>query len=97
MCVMTQMRIILLMHPLSSLLGKPIGASNILVMCINFNILNRCSEIREFIKRSSRSKRPSSTEIEKRVNKEFVDWFQKRVSGQPVVMFLFAMFTFKYD
>ncbi|WMV29106.1 hypothetical protein MTR67_022491 [Solanum verrucosum] len=36
-------------------------------------------EFREYIKRSSRGRRPSPTEIERRVNKQFVDWFQKRV------------------
>ncbi|KAH0642243.1 hypothetical protein KY290_033841 [Solanum tuberosum] len=34
--------------------------------------------VEEYIKRSSRGRRPSPTEIERRVNKEFVDWFQKR-------------------
>ncbi|KAF1872310.1 hypothetical protein Lal_00003778 [Lupinus albus] len=33
------------------------------------------SEFRNFIKRSSRGRRTSGTNIEKRVNKEFVDWF----------------------
>ncbi|KAK6775903.1 hypothetical protein RDI58_026904 [Solanum bulbocastanum] len=42
------------------------------------------SIFREYIKRSSRGKRPSPTEIEMRVNKEFVDWFQKSVSKQSL-------------
>ncbi|KAF1864926.1 hypothetical protein Lal_00031892, partial [Lupinus albus] len=39
-------------------------------------------EFRDFIKRSSRGKRPSGTDIDKRVNREFVDWFRRRVSDQ---------------
>ncbi|KAI5420539.1 hypothetical protein KIW84_044367, partial [Lathyrus oleraceus] len=36
-------------------------------------------EFRQFIKRSSRSRRLSATEIEKRLVKEFADWFKKRI------------------
>ncbi|KAK2442711.1 fatty-acid-binding protein [Trifolium repens] len=35
--------------------------------------------LRDFIRRSSRSRRPSTTEIEKRVSKEFVGWFQRLI------------------
>ncbi|KAH0671270.1 hypothetical protein KY285_023830 [Solanum tuberosum] len=42
-------------------------------------------EFREYIKKSSRGRRPSPTEIERRVNKEFVDWFQKRIMNQDTI------------
>ncbi|KAH0655492.1 hypothetical protein KY285_030374 [Solanum tuberosum] len=42
-------------------------------------------EFREYIKRSSRGRRPSPTKIERRVNKEFVDWFQKRIMNQDTI------------
>ncbi|XP_049364440.1 uncharacterized protein LOC125829236 isoform X1 [Solanum verrucosum] len=42
-------------------------------------------EFREYIKRSSRGRRPSPTEIERRVNKQFVDWFQKRIMNQDTI------------
>ncbi|XP_070012289.1 uncharacterized protein [Nicotiana sylvestris] len=37
------------------------------------------SEFRDCIRRSSRGWRPSATEVERRVNKEFPDWFPKRI------------------
>jgi hypothetical protein len=49
-------------------------------MCIDCFIINSCSEFRQFLKRSLRSRRPSAAEIEKRVSREFVGWFEKRVS-----------------
>ncbi|XP_015166236.1 uncharacterized protein [Solanum tuberosum] len=42
-------------------------------------------EFREYIMRSSRERRPSPTEIERRVNKEFVDWFQKQIMNQDTI------------
>ncbi|XP_016490283.2 uncharacterized protein LOC107810065 [Nicotiana tabacum] len=41
-------------------------------------------ELRQYIRRSSR-RRPSPTEIERRVNKEFVDWFQKRIMNPDTI------------
>ncbi|OIT29924.1 hypothetical protein A4A49_66134, partial [Nicotiana attenuata] len=41
-------------------------------------------EFRQYIRRSSR-RRPSPTEIERRVNKEFVDWFQKRIMNPDTI------------
>ncbi|XP_070020461.1 uncharacterized protein [Nicotiana sylvestris] len=41
-------------------------------------------EFRQYIRRSSR-KRPSPTEIERKVNKEFVDWFQKRIMNPDTI------------
>ncbi|XP_019264921.1 PREDICTED: uncharacterized protein LOC109242523 isoform X2 [Nicotiana attenuata] len=41
-------------------------------------------EFRQYIRRSSR-RRPSPTEIERRVNKEFVDWFQKRIMNPETI------------
>ncbi|XP_049388226.1 uncharacterized protein LOC125852546 [Solanum stenotomum] len=41
--------------------------------------------VEEYIKRSLRGRRPSPTEIERRVNKEFVDWFQKWIMNQDTI------------
>ncbi|WVY89454.1 hypothetical protein V8G54_034968 [Vigna mungo] len=42
-------------------------------------------EFRELIKRRSRGRRPSTTEIETRVFKEFVDWFKQRIMNPEIV------------
>ncbi|KAH0763467.1 hypothetical protein KY290_019540 [Solanum tuberosum] len=42
-------------------------------------------EFRQHIRRSSRGRRPSPTEIERKVNKEFVDWFQKRIMNSDSI------------
>ncbi|KAG5618649.1 hypothetical protein H5410_018473 [Solanum commersonii] len=56
-----------------------------LIILFNINLIISYSEFREYIKRSSRGRRPSPTEIERRVNKEFVDWFQKRIMNQDTI------------
>ena len=48
-------------------------------------IIYTCSEFRQCVRRSSRGRRPSTTEIEKKVNKEFVDWFHKQVSDYFII------------
>ncbi|XP_019263794.1 PREDICTED: uncharacterized protein LOC109241511 [Nicotiana attenuata] len=41
-------------------------------------------EFREHIRRSSRGRKPSVTEIERRVNREFPDWFPKRIMNPDI-------------
>jgi len=55
-----------------------------------------CREFRQLIKKSSRGRRPSTTEIETRVFNEFINWFQRRVGCQIVHFLLFTMFSFNY-
>nr|XP_009598430.2 uncharacterized protein LOC104094259 isoform X1 [Nicotiana tomentosiformis] len=78
-------------------LGKPASASIIFhltdmqkLQAHQYVLLN-CAivtpfldEFRQYIRRSSR-RRPSPTEIERRVNKEFVDWFQKRIMNPDTI------------
>ncbi|XP_033515493.1 uncharacterized protein [Nicotiana tomentosiformis] len=42
------------------------------------------SEFRDCIRRSSRGRRPAATEVERRVNKEFSDWFPKRIMNPDI-------------
>ncbi|KAM3269222.1 hypothetical protein P3S67_030104 [Capsicum chacoense] len=42
------------------------------------------NEFKDHIRRSSRGRRPSTTEVEKRVNKEFADWFPKRIMNPDI-------------
>lgn len=41
-------------------------------------------EFRQHIKRSSRGRKPSITEVEKRINREFTDWFPKRIMNPDI-------------
>ncbi|XP_016482962.1 uncharacterized protein LOC107803711 [Nicotiana tabacum] len=78
-------------------LGKPASASvtflltHIQKLQSHRYVLLNCAivtpfvdEFRLYIRRSSR-RRPSPTEIERRVNKEFVDWFQKRILNPDTI------------
>ncbi|XP_060171665.1 uncharacterized protein LOC132602887 [Lycium barbarum] len=51
-------------------------------------------EFRQYIKRSSKGRKPSPTDIEKRVNKEFVDWFKKRIMNPDTIDTIFADLIF---
>ncbi|KAM3357806.1 hypothetical protein P3S68_020737 [Capsicum galapagoense] len=42
-------------------------------------------EFKDHVRRSSRGRRPSTTEVEKRANKEFADWFPKRIMNSDIV------------
>ncbi|KAM3359181.1 hypothetical protein P3S68_022114 [Capsicum galapagoense] len=42
------------------------------------------NEFKDHIRRSSRGRRPSTTEVEKRFNKEFADWFPKRIMNPNI-------------
>ncbi|PHT51605.1 Retrovirus-related Pol polyprotein from transposon TNT 1-94 [Capsicum baccatum] len=42
-------------------------------------------KFRQHIRRSSRERRPSPTGMERRVNKEFVDWFHKRIMNPDTI------------
>ncbi|XP_075074837.1 uncharacterized protein LOC142162387 [Nicotiana tabacum] len=64
-------------------LGKPASAS-ITFPLNDMQKLQAHREFRQYIRRSSR-RRPSPTEIERRVNKEFVDWFQKRIMNPDTI------------
>ncbi|XP_045831553.1 uncharacterized protein LOC123922941 [Trifolium pratense] len=88
-------------------LGKPVGASSMFTLTqmqklqVHRYVLLNCAavtpfvdEFREFIKRSSRSRRPSATEIEKRVNKEFVGWFQRLILKPEIVTTMSADLQF---
>ncbi|XP_070019526.1 uncharacterized protein [Nicotiana sylvestris] len=55
-----------------------------LFMFFNISIIISYSEFRQYIRRSSK-RRPSPTEIERRVNKEFVDRFQKRIMNPDTI------------
>ncbi|XP_009797930.1 uncharacterized protein [Nicotiana sylvestris] len=72
--------------------GKPIGGSETFTMTqlektqAHRYVLLNCaavkpfiSEFRDYIRRNSRGRRPSTIEVERRVNKEFPDWFPKRI------------------
>ncbi|XP_070026513.1 uncharacterized protein [Nicotiana sylvestris] len=78
--------------------GKPVGGSETFTLTqfektqAHRYVLLNCaavkpfiSEFRNYIRRSSRGRRPSATEVERRVNKEFPDWFLKRVCRSPNV------------
>ncbi|XP_025692596.1 uncharacterized protein [Arachis hypogaea] len=43
------------------------------------------NEFREYIIRSSKGRRPNSTDIEKRVFKDFVSWFEKRIMNPDII------------
>ncbi|XP_025685089.1 uncharacterized protein [Arachis hypogaea] len=43
------------------------------------------NEFREYIRRSSKGRRPNPTDIEKRVFKEFVSWFEKRIMNPDTI------------
>ncbi|KAM3320925.1 hypothetical protein P3S67_008127 [Capsicum chacoense] len=43
------------------------------------------SEFRQYIRKSSRERRPSPTGIERGVNKELVDWFHKRIMNPDTI------------
>ncbi|XP_070008552.1 uncharacterized protein [Nicotiana sylvestris] len=64
-------------------LGKPTSAS-ITFPLNDMQKLQAHREFRQYIRRSSR-RRPSPTKIERRVNKEFVDWFQKRIMNPDTI------------
>ncbi|KAJ4838764.1 hypothetical protein Tsubulata_007803 [Turnera subulata] len=70
--------------------GKPIGSARKLPLTslgktqANRYVLFNCEAVQPFIdefqayiRRSSRGRRPSNVDIEKRVNKEFANWFRK--------------------
>nr|XP_009782047.1 PREDICTED: uncharacterized protein LOC104230850 [Nicotiana sylvestris] len=59
---------------------EPSGTSSIFPQLVTPFV----DEFRQYIRRSSR-RRPSPTEIERRVNKEFVDWFQKRIMNPDTI------------
>ncbi|KAK7286891.1 hypothetical protein RJT34_22229 [Clitoria ternatea] len=79
-------------------LGKPVGAFTMFnltpmqrLQAHRYVLLN-CAlvtpfvdEFRDFIKRSSKGRRPSALNIEKRVNKEFIDWFYRRITNPDVI------------
>ncbi|KAM3203152.1 hypothetical protein P3L10_030778 [Capsicum annuum] len=41
-------------------------------------------EFRDYIKKSTRGRRLSATEVERRVSKEFPDWFPKRIMNSGI-------------
>ncbi|OIT38952.1 hypothetical protein A4A49_63370, partial [Nicotiana attenuata] len=81
--------------------GKPIGGSTIFPLSplektqAHRYVLLNCAAVKPFIdefrnriKRNSRGRRPSATEVERRINKEFPDWFPKRVK---IILFVRIM------
>ncbi|XP_016476614.2 uncharacterized protein LOC107798160 [Nicotiana tabacum] len=64
-------------------LGKP-ASTSITFPLNDMQKLQAHREFRQYIRRSSR-RRPSPTEIERRVNKEFVYWFQKRIMNPDTI------------
>nr|XP_009775626.1 PREDICTED: uncharacterized protein LOC104225505 isoform X2 [Nicotiana sylvestris] len=74
--------------------GKPVGGSKTFTLTqlektqAHRYVLLNCAAvkpfIRDYIRRSSRGRRPSITEVERRVNKEFPDWFPKRIMNPDI-------------
>ncbi|KAH0713018.1 hypothetical protein KY289_008977 [Solanum tuberosum] len=77
--------------------GKPIGGSTTEPLTTlektqahRYVLLNCAAvkpfidEFRQHIKRSTRGRRVSTTEVEKRVSKEFPDWFPKRIMNPDI-------------
>ncbi|OIT08741.1 hypothetical protein A4A49_62940, partial [Nicotiana attenuata] len=74
--------------------GKPIGGSETFTLTqlektqAHRYVLLNCAAIklliRDYIRRSSKGRRPSATEVERRVNKEFPDWFPKRIMNPDI-------------
>ncbi|XP_075092873.1 uncharacterized protein LOC107767581 isoform X2 [Nicotiana tabacum] len=75
--------------------GKPVGGSTTFSLTplektqAHRYVLLNCAAVKPFIeqhiKRSSRGRRPSAIEVERRVTKEFSDWFPKRICRRPSV------------
>ncbi|KAH0706398.1 hypothetical protein KY285_010897 [Solanum tuberosum] len=78
--------------------GKPVGGSTIEPLTTlektqahRYVLLNCAAvkpfidEFRKYIKRSTRGRRVSTTEVKKRVSKEFSDWFPKRIMNPYIV------------
>ncbi|XP_075076271.1 uncharacterized protein LOC142162942 [Nicotiana tabacum] len=71
-------------------LGKPGSASenfpfNTYAETTSSSICASEFEFRQSIRRSSRGRRPSPIEIERRVNKDFVDWFLRRIVNPDIM------------
>ncbi|KAG5568775.1 hypothetical protein H5410_064212 [Solanum commersonii] len=77
--------------------GKPVGDSTtepfttlektqahryVLLNCASVKPL--INEFKHHIKRSTRGQRVSTTEVEKRISKEFLDWFPKRIMNPDI-------------
>ncbi|KAJ1386045.1 hypothetical protein SESBI_41176 [Sesbania bispinosa] len=78
-------------------LGRPVGSSSTITLTPiekiqghRYLLLNcpvvkpYIDEFRAFIKRKNRARRPSATEIEKIVTKEFATWFPQRVTNLDI-------------
>ncbi|XP_061363146.1 uncharacterized protein LOC133306783 [Gastrolobium bilobum] len=73
-------------------LGRPVGSSSAFtltplekIQAHRYLLLN-CSEILPtFIKRRAKRRRPSTTEIERIVTKEFANWFPQRVMNPDII------------
>ncbi|WVZ18489.1 hypothetical protein V8G54_005811 [Vigna mungo] len=75
--------------------GKVVGGSSMFTLThmqklqAHRYVLLNCAIVTPFvedlIKRRSRGRRPSTTEIETRVFKEFVDWFQRRIMNPETI------------
>ncbi|OIT02099.1 hypothetical protein A4A49_56806, partial [Nicotiana attenuata] len=77
--------------------GKPVGGSSTFPLTplvktqAHRYVLFNCAavkpfidEFRDYIRKSTRGRRPSASDLERRVNREFPDWFPKRIMNPEI-------------